>query len=329
MNAARFSPFILAALLLGSSVHAEPSVDDKRNANTLTLEGRRLLSAGDARAALAKFQGAHELLRAPTTGLDVATALEALGQLVEAREMVYEVSRLPIQPNEPFAFAQARSNLAAVIDALDSRIPSLVLRIEGAPNDIVVATVDDKKIPAERLTVPLSFNPGTREVVVTAPGYQTARATVKLVEGVTKPVEVPITLEREVVAVKIPLPPPKVEPAPTRNIGLIYAGIGASGALAAVAAGTAIGVGALYGPAEDRLAGECERDCKTEFVRLTSTQQALAYTSIFTLIGAGVVGGATLVYWATGKNSNNTEAGLRGSFVVMPGSGGVFVTGRW
>jgi hypothetical protein len=96
-----------------------------------------------------------------------------------------------------------------------------------------------------------------------------------------------------------------------------------------VSLGTFIGAQALYGPAEDKLDGKCESDCKTEFESLTSTQQALGYTSLITVIGAGVVGGATLACWLSGKKSDEVEKGPRGAFVIMPGGGGVFVSGRW
>jgi hypothetical protein len=327
MSTARISSFILAALLLGSSAYAQSSEADKHNASALTLEGQRLLKVGDARAALAKFQAAHEVLRAPTTGLDVAMAYEALGELVEARAMVHEVSQLPAQPNEPFAYKQARATAASAIEALDSRIPSLVLRIEGAPKEAVTATIDNEKVPPEALTAPYPRNPGTREIVATAPGYQTARTTVELVEGESKPVEVVLVLAREVAPVKAP-PPPQLL-APTRSSTLIYLGIGVTGTLALVSAGTVIGAVALYGPAEDKLHGPCDSKCQEEFNRLTSTQQALAYTSVFTGIGAGLVGVTTLAYGLTGKTSYDIEKGARGAFVVMPGGGSFVVTGRW
>jgi hypothetical protein len=329
MSTARISSFILAALLLGSSAYAQSSEADKHNASALTLEGQRLLKVGDARAALAKFQAAHEVLRAPTTGLDVAMAYEALGELVEARAMVHEVSQLPAQPNEPFAYKQARATAASAIEALDSRIPSLVLRIEGAPKEAVTATIDNDKVPPESLTAPYPRNPGKREVVVTAPGYKTARATVELVEGESKPVEVVLVLVREAAPLKAPPLPQQHEPAPTRSSALIYLGAGITGTLAVVGVGTMIGVKALYGPAEDKLAGKCDRDCASEFDSLTSIQKALAYTSFFTFIGAGIVGGATLAYGATGKNSDEAEKGPHGAIVVTPGGGSFVVTGRW
>ena len=326
------SPLLLAALLLGSSVHAQPSASNKRNASTLVLEGRRLLDAGDARAALAKFQAAHEIMRDPATGLDVATAFEALGQLVEARAMVYEVSRLPEQPNEPPAFRQARATAASAVEALDSRIPSLMLRIEGAPKEAVTATVDGEKVPAESLTTLLVRNPGKREVVVTAPGYRTARATVELVDGVTKPVEVPLVLEREVVAVVARLPQQKDEPTPTRSSGLIYAGIAVSGALAVVGVGTAIGAVVVGNKSVDDwndagCTGNERAQCYLHFNEQENKRFLLANTAVWTFIGAAVVGGGTLAYALTSKKPERTppKQGVR----VEPTMGGVRIRGTF
>jgi len=338
MNAARFSPFLLAALLLGSSAHAQPSDADKRNASALTLEGQRLLKGGDASAALAKFQAAHDILHAPTTGLDVAMAYEALGQLVEARAMVYEVSRLPILPKEPFSFTQARSNVAAIIEALDSRIPSVVLRIEGAPKETVTVTVDGQKIPPESVTAPFSCNPGKREVVVTAPGYRAARATVELVEGVIKPVEVPIALEREVIPVKAPPPPPpppprKEESAPARSNVLFYTGIAVSGALAAVAVGTGIGAAVAEQKSEDDWSqANCNTrptpsSCYTNFNEQERQRFLLGNTAVWTAIGAAVIGGGTLTYALLTRAPTDEQP--QEALWVSPTVGGVVIRGTF
>jgi hypothetical protein len=321
MNAARISPFILAALLLGSSAHADPSADDKRNANTLVLEGNRLLKAGDAYAALAKFQAAHEILRTPTTGINVATAYEALGQLVEARAMVFEVSHLPTQPNEPFSFLQARASAKAAIEALDSRIPSLALRIQGAPKETVTATVDGNKVPSNLLAEPFSRNPGKHEIVVTAPGYRTARTTVELVEGMTKPVEVPLVLERDEDA-----------STPTRNNVFVYAGITVSGTLAAVALGTGIGAALTEEKANaDWEAANCTRTdkdrCYMKFDEQEAKRVVLGSTAVWTAVGAVAVGGGTLAYILLTKAPENKPA--KQTVRVSPTLGGIVVWGAF
>jgi hypothetical protein len=316
---------ILAAFLLGAPVHAEPSAAEKRDAAALVLEGRRLLNAGDALAALGKFQAAHDILRAPTTGLDVATALEALGQLVEARAMVYIVSKLSAEPNEPFSYRQARSSAAAAIGALDSRIPSLVLHIEGAPKEIVTASVDGKKIPLNSLTEPITRNPGQREVVVSAPGYRTMRTTVELVEGVTMPVEVTLVLTPE---------PEKDASTPPRNNVFVYAGIGVSGALAVLAVGTGIGAAVAKAKGDDDWeAANCSAtpkppsSCYSNFDEQEAKRVLLGSTAVWTAVGAVAVGSGTLAYVLLTKapDENPTKQGIW----VSPTLGGIVVSGAF
>lgn len=314
------SPLLLAAaLLLVSSVHAEPSADDRRNANALVLEGRRLFKSGDYIGALSKFQGAHEILRDPTTGLNVAMALEALNLLVEARAMVDDVSHLPAQPNEPFALKQARAEAAAAIEALESRIPALVLRIEGAPKDTVTATVDGKKIPANSLTTPLSCNPGPRRIVVSAQGFRTAQTTIELTEGIQEPVEVPILLERAEDA-----------PTPPRNKVLAYAGIAVSGTLAGVALGTGIAAARAEEKGnDDWQADNCTeiplQRCYRRFDEQESKRVQLGSTALWTAVGAAVVGGGTLAYVLLTRTSEYQPS--KQAVMVSPTLGGVVVWG--
>jgi hypothetical protein len=341
MSAARFAPFLLAALLLGSSAHAEPSAADKRNANTLVLEGHRFLDAGDARAALDKFQAAYAITRNPATGLEVATAFEAMGKLVEARAMVDKVIQLPKQPNEPASFQQARVTAASAVDALSSRIPSLVLRIAGAPKETVTATVDGEKIPANSLTEPFQLNPGKREIVVSAPGYRTAVATVELVEGVVKPVEVPLVLERKVVVVKdrspqqaaeARSPQHKDEPTLIKNDVILYTGIAVSGALASVGVGTAIGAAMAEQKSEDDwYAADCTNKptvaCYANFNEQENKRFLLGNTAVWTFIGATAVGAGTVVYALMAKKPEKT---LQTQAVyVEPTVGGIMVRGTF
>jgi hypothetical protein len=329
MNAARFSPFLFAAILLGSSAHARPSADDKRNANALVLEGQRLLSAGDGPAALAKFQAAYAVMRAPTTGLNVAMAFEAMGKLVEARAMVNTIIRLPQKPDEPASFRQARATAAAAVEALNSRIPSLVLRIEGAPNKFLIAMVDGEKIPPESLTEPLPLNPGKREIVVTASGYQTARATVELVEGVQEPVEVPLVLARDPNA---PSSEQEDGAAPARNNVLFYTGIALSGALAAVGVGTAIGAALAAQKRYDewdqaRCTAKPTPSCYSNFDQQENKRFLLGNTAAWTFIGAAAAGGGTLAYVLLTKTPADTAS--KQAFWISPTVGGVVVQGRF
>ncbi|MDC0740699.1 hypothetical protein [Polyangium mundeleinium] len=322
---------LAAALLLTTQAHAQPSAASRQTARTLLLEGRELLESGDARAALAKFRAAHEIMGVPTTGLDVAKALEALGQLIEARAMAYEVTQMPLPPNAPAAFTNAQAAGEQAVEALDSRIPSLMLRIEGAPREAVRVTVDGETIPAAALTMALARNPGSHEIVMTAPGYRTVRRSVVLKDGVLAAVEVPIVLERDIdITTKVDATT-KTEAG--RSKALIYAGVGVAGALAAVGVGTRIASWVVYGKAnaiDPTVCGQKDRlpQCSADFNKYERTRVALNFTSLFTLLGAGVVGGATAAY---GLTAGKTPAkGPTTGFVTFgPGRAEVVVMGVW
>ncbi|WP_437662365.1 hypothetical protein [Sorangium sp. So ce1182] len=173
---------------------AEPSAADRQTARTLLIEGRNKLEAGDAQGALADFRAAHAIMHVPTTGLDLARAQVALGQLVEARTTAYEVMTMPVARRESEAFAEARAAAAELSTVLDARIPSLRLRVLGAPEERIVARVDGEPVPREALGQPRKLNPGPHEIVVEAGGFVTDRREVTLKDAETAPVEVEVVL---------------------------------------------------------------------------------------------------------------------------------------
>lgn len=198
------------AVALGSlAAQAEPSAADRQTARTLLIQGRKKLADGDARGALGDFKAAHALMHVPTTGLDLARAYEALGELVEARATASDVSQIPVGRNEPAAFNQARASAAELTAALEARIPSLLLRIEGAPEDRIVARVDGELIPREAFTQARKLNPGPHEIVVEASGFVTERREIALKDAEVVPVEVHVVLA----AIRAAQAPGKTAPA--------------------------------------------------------------------------------------------------------------------
>lgn len=302
-----------ATLLFSSSLHAEPSLEEKL-------------------AALEKSQAAYAKHRTPSAGFAVAAAYEALGQLVEARAMVNRVTEIPPSPAEPLADKQARANVKPALEALDTRIPFLVVRIWGVPLELVTAKVDDIPMPLDSVNSPQPTNPGKHEIVVTAPGYNPAQTTVVLAEGVLKPVEASLKL------VRVGDSPPCAEsPPPEDKTGLnktfLYTGVAVSGGLAAIGLGTMIGAFILKGNANDVILRNCGESCKdedAEFDAIESKKATLSYVSIGSFIGAGVAGGLTLAYWMRQRPSKEKDKSTGASWVVMPTTnGGVMVSGRW
>ncbi|MGK4005861.1 hypothetical protein WMF31_24760 [Sorangium sp. So ce1036] len=236
---------------------AEPSAADRDTARALLIEGRKKRDAGDVEGARANFRAAHALMHVPTTGLDLARADEALGRLVEARATAYEVVHLPVAQSEPAAFTRARAEAAALLQRLEARIPSLLLRIEGAPLDEVDARVDGERIPGPALALPRRLNPGRHEVVVSAPGFPTERREVTLNEGVRAPVEVRITLvpgpQAELAGGAEP-PPPGAPAAPRAPVPTWAWAAGGVGLAALVGS---VGFAIDHAAARDTLDEEC------------------------------------------------------------------------
>ncbi|AUX31194.1 MULTISPECIES: hypothetical protein [Sorangium] len=260
-RAPRAAGIALAVLAVAVALpaRAEPSAADRQTARTLLIEGRKKRDAGDVAAARADFQAAHALVRAPTTGLDLARADEALGHLLEARETAYEVVHLPLGKDEPAAFTQARAAAAALVEQLDARIPSLVLRVEGASLDEIEARVDGQPIPRAALPYPRKLNPGRHEVVVTAPGFQTERREVALKEAERAPVEVRVALVPgrgpAATAGGAGHPPPESAPAEARAPVPLWAWAAGGVGLAALAGSVAFAVD--HAAARDRVEQDC------------------------------------------------------------------------
>ena len=103
MNATRQSRWAMWAIILLAAVTtkfswAAPTQADRETARTLMDQADAQFEAKSYAEALKLYQAAHDLMGVPTTGLEVAKARAALGQLVEARDMALSVTRIPVQP---------------------------------------------------------------------------------------------------------------------------------------------------------------------------------------------------------------------------------------
>jgi hypothetical protein len=188
---------VLAAVLsaAGRAHAAEPTAEDRERARTLLLDGRAKLKSGDAEAAVKAFRAAHAIMGVPTTGLDLARGLLALGRLLEARTVALEVARMPAAPNEPNAFTKARGEAVKLAEELAGRIPALVIEASGPPEGGARVTVDGAAVPAEALGLPWKVDPGEHVVAAAAAGFRGERRTVRVDEGATVPVRLTLSAE--------------------------------------------------------------------------------------------------------------------------------------
>lgn len=309
----------VALVVYSSTAHAAPTASERSVAVPLVIEGRARFEAQQYAAALELFKRAHEIAKAPTTGLDLAKTYEALGQLIEARKLAVEVANSPIEPNEKPAFADARADAKMAIEALDSRIPFLRVHVVGPPQSVARVSIDGKTLTAEEAGKPYAANPGKHTIVVDAPEYHASEVSVALVESETMPVELKLNPKD-----KKPQPP---KPTPNTNTSSRLApeakiGFVVAGGLAAVAIGTGIGAMVTYGPTRDAFVA---KDTPT-YEDHRHTLEGLAWTA--TISGALAVG--ALAYAVTRpRNTLPSNNAPKVGLMVAPTVAGMAISGTW
>ena len=160
--------------------------------------GRALKRDGDLPGARDRFKAAWALVPTPRIGVELAETHEALGELVEARRIYSEVSRLPPIASESTESIDARRNADAHATSLKARIPTLTVRLLHAPDGSAIhVTVDRAEVPLDALTTPRLVNPGSHVVVVlvvvAAEPQRTQTKTLTLAEGQHEAVEFDLT----------------------------------------------------------------------------------------------------------------------------------------
>lgn len=166
---------VLGALLVGTLVTfaprawADPSLSDRETARSLMDDGDAKRDKSDFKAALKSYEAADAIMHVPTTGLEVARAQAQLGLLLEARETLARVMRLPPKPGEPAPFTAARRSAEQLNGELATRLPSItVVLVNADPAQPPQIVVDGDPIPAAAAQAPRKVNPGRHSVVARA-----------------------------------------------------------------------------------------------------------------------------------------------------------------
>jgi hypothetical protein len=220
-----FAAAVVASLLAaGPALAGEPSAADRETARSLMQEGEKASARKDHAAALEAFQGAHAIMGVPSTGMEVARTLVALGRLRQARKLALEVAALPAKPGEPAAFARARSEAAELAKSLEARVAKLEVAVDGAPaGSRVKLVIDGEQVDAAGSH---ELDPGQHSIEVSA-GGATESSKVSLKEGETR---------RESITLRPPQRDERSEKAPAetkssskRTLGFVIGGIGVAG----------------------------------------------------------------------------------------------------
>ena len=317
----RWRLIVAATLVLATAgvAQAEPTAAEKETARSLMTEGRSRRERNDLTGALESFRAADALMHVTTTGLEVARSQTALGQLVEARDTLRQVLRIPAKEGDPRPFVEARANAQGMDEELASRIPGIriVLRgaVEGAAPGV---TVDGVTVPAAALGAPFKVNPG-HHVVAAVSGAARTQQQVDVAERALQTV----TLELPAVAAMASTPAETTPDDVTRDEEhhggpMRVLAIGGFGlAAAGIAVGSVTGVMSLS--ATSRAKSDCvDNRCPPSTAGDLDTARSMATISTVAF-AAGAVGlAAGIVALAIGDKHGSPAASASSQAGVRP-----------
>jgi hypothetical protein len=215
VSGARFWILLLVVALsptITGEARAQVSAAERAKARKAMNEADALREAGDLRGAMDKYAIAHEVLRQPTTGLELATTQAALGLLVEARLTAADTAKLPLKKDEPAIFAESRRDAVQLAAELEPRVPALTLTV--TPDVRYTLRIDGMQVPERAHGLRFRTNPGDHVVEVIADGHRPAKQHVVLGEGVNQLLHVALTPLSVAAAAPAPALAEKPEPAP-------------------------------------------------------------------------------------------------------------------
>ncbi|HEY4104015.1 MAG TPA: hypothetical protein VGM44_08990 [Polyangiaceae bacterium] len=185
------------------------------------------------------FSRAESLVHSPVHLLFKARALVQLGQLVKAHETYLAITReqQPATPSPVLANAQAAAH--AELAALEPRLASVTIKLQGPGAAEATVTMDGVKVPPALVGLARPVDPGQHQFQAAGAGVQSAVSSLVLKEGGSGVV----TLE---LALKPAAGVAPVAPAPATSIGApLPQGNSAPGSGMRIGSYVAFGVGAL------------------------------------------------------------------------------------
>jgi hypothetical protein len=173
----------VCVLLAAHSAFAQTDLE-RATARDAANNGRAAFDAGKYEKAIDYLSRAEQLVHSPTHLLFMARAQAKLGRLVAAHETYLKIGREQLSANAPKAFVSAQAAAEQEQDALDSRLPSVTVTLQGATTapDVTVQ-MDGTPLPAAMIGIPLPADPGEHVFKASGPTITSEPVTIKLAEA--------------------------------------------------------------------------------------------------------------------------------------------------
>jgi len=218
----------------------QPQAESVAAARSLGMQGIKMADAGDCHGAIEKLSRAESLYHAPSILARLGECQVKVGQVVMGTENLNRVVREQLAANAPKAFRDAQERAKGVLSAALPKIAHLTVRVDP-PDAKPQVTVAGAAIPPALIGIERPTDPGTHEIVVSAPGYLEQKSSVTLAEGGSQ--EIAVRLEKDPAAAVVTPPPvtttpivttgptaPPADTAPKKNNTLAYVALGVGGA---------------------------------------------------------------------------------------------------
>lgn len=222
----RFAAAALAlSLLLPAGRAAAQSAEDKAAARVLATQGADALEASKYGEALDLVSRAEQMFHAPTHLLLIARSQTGLGRLVAAKESYLKLTREELAASAPSAFKRAQQEGKDEMAALEPKIASLRIAVEGGGQLKFTVKMDDQPVSPALLGVYRPVDPGKHEIVVYPVGQGPVKGAIELKNGEKKDLKLTIP---EVIPGGVPAnPTDNPDAAPGSGIGKDQVELGA------------------------------------------------------------------------------------------------------
>jgi len=309
-----------------------PSASDLESARGALLAGRALRAKGDLAGALEKFKAAHVLAHTPVTGIELAKAHADLGQPVEARDVCFEIGRMPVAVGETGRSREARAEANKLAEAMKGKVATLLVELKTPPNRAAVVKVDGVEVPEAALAAGRKVNPGKHVVTARIDEGPEASVSATLGEGEKKSVEIAPEAPAKVASAGTGAPPPTLLPAEVERKTLsplvpIGFGVGTAGLIVGSVAGivalnkkSALDAGCQKTPSGTQVVCSESNASDLSTARGAATVSTVGFVVAGVGAAVGVVGLLTPGTVRVGKQGyvspyfDGTGAGLHGAF---------------
>jgi hypothetical protein len=132
------------------------------------------------------------MFHAPTHLLLIARSQVGLGRLVAAKETYLKLTREELSASAPAAFKRAQQEGKDEMTALDARIASLRIAVEGGGQQKFTVKMDDQPVSPALLGVYRPVDPGKHDIVIYPVGQGPVKGTIELKDGEKKELKLTI-----------------------------------------------------------------------------------------------------------------------------------------